>query len=46
MTASVAAPAILGAIHDAVGVWIGEIPVSPERLLRALEQQRRHPPMR
>jgi CO/xanthine dehydrogenase Mo-binding subunit len=39
MTASVAAPAILGAIHDAVGVWIDEIPVTPERMLRALEEQ-------
>ncbi len=39
MTASVASPAILGAIHDAVGVWIDEIPVTPERLLRALEEQ-------
>jgi CO/xanthine dehydrogenase Mo-binding subunit len=40
MTASVAAPAILGAIHDAVGVWLDEIPVTPERLLRALDEQR------
>lgn len=39
MTASVASPAILGAIHDAVGVWIDEIPVTPERLLRALEEK-------
>ena len=39
MTASAAAPAILGAIHDAVGVWIDEIPVTPERMLRALEEQ-------
>ena len=40
MTSNVAAPAILGAIHDAVGVWIDEIPVTPERMLRALEEQR------
>jgi CO/xanthine dehydrogenase Mo-binding subunit len=40
MTASVASPAILGAIHDAVGVWIDEIPVTPERLLRALEERK------
>jgi CO/xanthine dehydrogenase Mo-binding subunit len=37
MTANVPAPAIVSAIHDAVGVWIDEIPVTPERLLRALE---------
>jgi CO/xanthine dehydrogenase Mo-binding subunit len=38
MTANVPAPAIVSAIHDAVGVWIDEIPVTPERLLRALEK--------
>ncbi len=38
MTANVPAPAIVSAIHDAVGVWIDEIPVTPERLLRALEE--------
>jgi len=32
------APAIVSAIHDAVGVWIDEIPVTPERLLRPLEE--------
>ena len=39
MTANVPAPAIVTAIHDAVGVWIDEIPVTPERLLWALEEQ-------
>ncbi len=38
MTANVPAPAIVSAIHDAVGVWVDEIPVTPERLLRALEK--------
>ena len=37
MTANVPMPAIVSAIHDAVGVWIDELPVTPERLLRALE---------
>ncbi|MEE9609669.1 MAG: molybdopterin cofactor-binding domain-containing protein, partial [Desulfatiglandales bacterium] len=32
-------PAIISAIHDATGVWITEIPVTPEVLLRALEAQ-------
>jgi CO/xanthine dehydrogenase Mo-binding subunit len=40
MTSNIPAPAILGAIHDAVGVWIDEIPVTPERMLLALEDQR------
>lgn len=33
------APAILAAIHDATGVWLDEIPVTPERLWRALQQK-------
>jgi CO/xanthine dehydrogenase Mo-binding subunit len=30
-------PAILSAIHDAIGVWITDYPVTPEMILRALE---------
>ena len=30
-------PAILAAIHDAVGVWLTEAPATPERVLRALD---------
>ena len=30
------APAIVSAIHDATGVWIDELPLTPERVLRAL----------
>lgn len=30
------APAILAAIHDATGLWIDEIPVTPERMWQAL----------
>jgi CO/xanthine dehydrogenase Mo-binding subunit len=30
-------PAIATAVYDAVGVWITELPVTPERVLRALE---------
>jgi CO/xanthine dehydrogenase Mo-binding subunit len=30
-------PAIITALHDALGVWITEIPVTPEVILRALE---------
>jgi CO/xanthine dehydrogenase Mo-binding subunit len=32
-------PAIATAVHDAVGVWVTELPITPERVLRALEQQ-------
>jgi CO/xanthine dehydrogenase Mo-binding subunit len=30
-------PAIAAAVYDAIGVWITELPISPERVLRALE---------
>jgi len=30
-------PAIAAAVFDAVGVWVTELPVTPERVLRALE---------
>ena len=30
------APAILAAVHDATGVWIDEIPITPERVWHAL----------
>jgi CO/xanthine dehydrogenase Mo-binding subunit len=39
MTANTPAPAIVNAIHDAIGVWIYENPITPERILRALEMQ-------
>lgn len=30
------APVIANAVHDAVGIWVGDIPFSPNRLLAAL----------
>ncbi|MGB9674037.1 MAG: xanthine dehydrogenase family protein molybdopterin-binding subunit [Anaerolineales bacterium] len=30
------APAILTAIHDATGIWLNEIPVTPEKMWRAI----------
>ena len=33
----VVAPAIVDAIHDALGVWITELPATPERILAALD---------
>jgi CO/xanthine dehydrogenase Mo-binding subunit len=32
----VGAPAVVAAIHDATGVWITELPATPERILEAL----------
>src|SRR6266849_8040951 len=32
-------PAIATAVHDAVGVWVTELPITPERVLRALERK-------
>jgi CO/xanthine dehydrogenase Mo-binding subunit len=34
------APAIANAIHDAIGVRITELPITPEKILAALRQQR------
>ncbi|WP_169237502.1 xanthine dehydrogenase family protein molybdopterin-binding subunit [Candidatus Roseilinea sp. NK_OTU-006] len=36
----VVAPAVIAAIHDATGVWINDLPVTPERLRRALKAAR------
>jgi hypothetical protein len=33
-------PAIASAIYDAVGVWVTEMPATPERVLRALDAKR------
>ena len=34
------APAVVNAIADATGVWLKEIPATPERVWRALQQSR------
>ena len=33
------APAVVNAIYDAVGIWLNEIPATPERVWRALQAQ-------
>src|SRR5947208_4515849 len=33
-------PAIAAAVFDAVGVWVTQLPITPERVLRALEANR------
>jgi CO/xanthine dehydrogenase Mo-binding subunit len=33
------APAILAAIHDATGIWMNEIPVTPEKMWQALQEK-------
>jgi CO/xanthine dehydrogenase Mo-binding subunit len=32
-------PSVAAAIYDAVGVWVTELPLTPERVLRALEKK-------
>jgi hypothetical protein len=32
-------PAVANAIHDAVGVRVDEVPITPEKVLRALERK-------
>jgi len=34
-------PALVSAVHDALGVWVDEVPVTPEKVLRALEAKAR-----
>jgi CO/xanthine dehydrogenase Mo-binding subunit len=48
MASNSQAPAIVAAIHDAVGVWVTETPATPERVLRALERKAegKHEPRR
>jgi CO/xanthine dehydrogenase Mo-binding subunit len=36
----VVAPAVIAAIHDATGVWVNDLPVTPERLLARLRGSR------
>jgi CO/xanthine dehydrogenase Mo-binding subunit len=40
----VGAPAVVAAIHDATGLWIHDLPASPERVLAALEGRPAPPP--
>jgi CO/xanthine dehydrogenase Mo-binding subunit len=40
----VAAPAVVAAVHDAIGVWITELPATPERVVAALAAPRQSAP--
>ncbi|MGD2103680.1 MAG: molybdopterin-dependent oxidoreductase [Anaerolineae bacterium] len=33
------APALVAAVHDATGVWIDKLPLTPERVLRSLREE-------
>jgi CO/xanthine dehydrogenase Mo-binding subunit len=39
MTANCPGPAIVNAIHDAVGIWVTNLPATPEKVLRALDEK-------
>jgi CO/xanthine dehydrogenase Mo-binding subunit len=39
MASNAQPPAIVNAIHDAVGVWITELPAKPERVLRVMRER-------
>jgi 4-hydroxybenzoyl-CoA reductase subunit alpha len=39
-------PAVANAIHDAVGVWIDEVPITPEKILKALDLKAKGRPPR
>jgi len=36
-------PAIVNALHDAIGVWITDLPITPEKVLRALDAKEAAP---
>ena len=36
-----AAPAVIAAIHDATGVWLDEVPATPEKVLKAMRNAER-----
>jgi len=38
-------PAVTNALHDALGVWVDEVPITPERVLAALDGRLRAPRM-
>ena len=39
-------PALCSAVHDALGVWIDEIPVTPEKVIEALRRKEKGEPAR
>jgi CO/xanthine dehydrogenase Mo-binding subunit len=39
MTANSQAPAIVNAIYDAAGIWVMDLPATPEKVLRLLEEK-------
>src|SRR5256884_2297490 len=39
-------PAVCSAVHDAIGVWIDEIPVTPEKVIEALRRREKGEPPR
>ncbi len=39
MVSNTQSPAIVNAIHDALGIWVDSLPATPEKILRLLEQQ-------
>jgi 4-hydroxybenzoyl-CoA reductase subunit alpha len=36
-----APPSVVSAIHDATGVWFKELPVTPEKIIKALKERKR-----
>ncbi len=40
------APALCSAVHDALGIWIDEVPVTPEKVVEALRRKEKGEPAR
>ena len=39
-------PALVAAVYDALGIWVDEVPVTPEKVLRALNARQKGEPLR
>jgi CO/xanthine dehydrogenase Mo-binding subunit len=40
------APAVANALHNAVGAWVKDLPITPERVLRAIRDVKQEEPLK
>ena len=40
MVVDTQSPAIINAIHDAVGVWVDSLPATPDKVLRLIKDKK------
>jgi 4-hydroxybenzoyl-CoA reductase subunit alpha len=37
-------PAVVSAVHDAIGIWFTELPITPEKVVKALKGKKKQYP--